>query len=71
MRPIQNTITKGQKTEHEIGEVNHFVAEMDHFSQCVMENKDPKTPGEEGLADMKVVAAIEKAARSGKKVAVT
>jgi predicted dehydrogenase len=65
------TITKGQKTEHEIGEVNHFAAEMDHFSECVMENKDPKTPGEEGLADMKVVEAIEEAARTGKKVAVS
>ena len=35
---------------------------MDHFSDCVLNGKDPRTPGEEGLADMRVIAAIEEAA---------
>lgn len=48
--------------------VDHFAAEMDHFSDCVMTNKDPKTPGEEGLRDMKIIMGIYEAARSGKTV---
>jgi predicted dehydrogenase len=47
---------------------DHFALEMDHMSQCVMENKEPKTPGEEGLRDMKIIMAIYEAARSGKTV---
>lgn len=45
--------------------VDHFAKEMDHMSQCVMENKAPLTPGEEGLRDMKIIAAIYQAAQSG------
>jgi predicted dehydrogenase len=50
--------------------VDHFAAEMDHFSECILQNKRPLTPGEEGLADMRVIAAIEEAARTGKVVRV-
>lgn len=46
--------------------VDHFAAEMDHMSGCVMENKQPLTPGEEGLRDLKIMAAIYEAAQSGK-----
>ena len=49
---------------------DHFAMEMDHMSQCVMENKEPLTPGEEGLRDMKLMMAIYEAARSNKTVRV-
>ncbi|RDC64550.1 hypothetical protein [Adhaeribacter pallidiroseus] len=29
----------------EIQEGNQFAAEMDHLSECILENKTPKTPG--------------------------
>jgi predicted dehydrogenase len=48
--------------------VDHFAAEMDHFSGCVLDGKEPLTPGEEGLRDLKVMMAIYEAARSGKTV---
>jgi predicted dehydrogenase len=60
---------KGKKTRLEITPVNHFAAEMEHFSQCILNNQPPRTPGEEGLADMRVMAAIEESARTGKPVA--
>jgi predicted dehydrogenase len=47
---------------------DHFALEVDHMSQCVMENKEPQTPGEEGLRDIKIMMAIYEAARSGKTV---
>jgi predicted dehydrogenase len=65
------TFKQRQETKHTLETVNHFAAEMDHLSECVMNNKDPLTPGEEGLADMKVIAAIEQAARTGQKTRVS
>jgi len=59
---------KGKKTKLDITPVNHFAAEMEHFSQCILENKPPRTPGQEGLADHIVMAAIEESARTGKSV---
>jgi predicted dehydrogenase len=41
---------------------------MDHMSECVMENKEPLTPGEEGLRDLRIMAAIYEAGRTGKTV---
>lgn len=49
---------------------DHFAMEMDHMSQCVMDNKEPLTPGEEGMRDIKLMMAIYEAARSGKTVKV-
>ncbi len=65
--------TSQEKTRSQINlpQKNHFAAEMDHLSTCILDNKDPLTPGEEGLADMKVMAAIEESVRTGKAVAVS
>jgi predicted dehydrogenase len=57
-------------TEYQLEQVNHFAAEMDHFSDCILNNKPLRTPGEMGLADMKIVAAIAEAAKSGRAVTV-
>ncbi len=47
---------------------NQFALEMDHMAECVMENKQPYTPGEEGLQDQKLMAVIYEAARTGKTI---
>jgi len=54
--------------QRELPEVDHFAAEMDHMSECVMENKQPLTPGEEGLRDLTIMQAIYEAARNQKTV---
>lgn len=54
--------------ERELPVVDHFAAEMDHMSGCVMENKETLTPGEEGLRDLQIMMAIYEAARAGKTV---
>jgi predicted dehydrogenase len=41
---------------------------MDHFSQSVMENRDPKTPGEEGLRDVRILQAIYNSAQEGRPI---
>jgi predicted dehydrogenase len=57
-------------TDKEIPSRDHFALEMDHMSQCVMENKEPLTPGEEGLRDIKLMMAIYESAKIGKTVKV-
>ena len=42
--------------------------EMDHFSECVQDNKEPLTPGEEGLKDLKIIEAICRFGRTGKPI---
>lgn len=39
-----------------------FTAEANHFSNCVQNNLEPKTPGEEGLRDMRYIAEIYRTA---------
>ena len=59
-----------QKAELQIRQVNHFAAEMDHFSDCILNNRDVRTPGAMGLADMRIIEAIGEAARTGRAVRV-
>jgi predicted dehydrogenase len=51
-----------------LGSKNQFATEMDHFSECVLDNKDPYTPGEEGLQDHRIMEAIYQSAREGRPV---
>jgi predicted dehydrogenase len=41
---------------------SHFQAEAEHFSQCVQDNLEPQSPGEEGLRDMRYIAEIYRSA---------
>jgi predicted dehydrogenase len=54
-----------QIEERKLEPKNHFALEMDHLASCVLGNKRPRTPGQEGLQDMRVIAAIYRAAESG------
>ena len=61
------------KIEHRetpwLGQKNQFALELDHMAECVMQNKTPYTPGEEGLQDQRIMEAIYQSAQSGKPVA--
>jgi predicted dehydrogenase len=39
-----------------------FTTQAEHFSNCIQNNLEPKTPGEEGLRDMRYIAEIYRAA---------
>ena len=41
---------------------DQFALELDHMAECVLNDRRPKTPGEEGLRDMKLLEAIYKSA---------
>ena len=47
---------------------NQFALEMDHMADCVQNDKTPFTPGEEGLQDHRILAALYEAAHNGRTV---
>jgi predicted dehydrogenase len=64
---LQLTLLRGRGPEpQDIPQTDHFATEMDEFSRCILENKPTRTPGEEGLKDMKVIEALYRAAGEGK-----
>ena len=56
------------KMNLDIPEKKQFATEIDHFSDCIMEDKIPYTPGEEGLQDQKIMEAIYESAANGGKL---
>ena len=57
-----------QVSEVQAGKDNQFAAELDHFAQCIQQDKDVHTPGEEGLQDQRVIEAIYESARTHRTV---
>jgi predicted dehydrogenase len=41
---------------------SHFQAEAEHFSNCILHNLEPQSPGEEGLTDMRLITRIYRSA---------
>ena len=62
---------KNGMEEKTFEEKNQFAIEMDYFSDCILTNKEPKTAGEEGLRDLKIMMAIYESAKTGKSIALT
>ena len=57
-----------ERREVDLGQKNHFALEMDHMAECVKTNKQPRTPGEEGMQDQRIITALYQAAESGRRV---
>ena len=52
----------------EVPQGNQFAAQMDHLAECIQSGEEPKTPGEEGLRDVRILEAIYTAAREHRPV---
>jgi predicted dehydrogenase len=61
----------GAVEERMLPQRDHFAGELDHFAECVQNNTEPLTPGEEGLKDMRIITAIYESAAGGKPVKLT
>ncbi len=68
--PIKGRTHKG---ELDYPHVTHQTVQMDEMSDIIFRGKQPIVPvdGEEGLRDMKIIDAIFKAVKTGKKVALS
>lgn len=58
----------GTETIQTFPQVDHFAGQIAYFSDCIANGVPPEADGEEGLADLRVLLAIEEAARSDKTV---
>lgn len=68
-RPVRQIMTvDGKQSEEEFKNTDHFGGEMKYFSQCILNNEDPEPDAEEGLADVRVLEAIEEALKTGRSV---
>jgi predicted dehydrogenase len=47
---------------------DQFAPELLHFSDCVLQGRDPLPSGEEGLADVRVIRALYRSAQRGRPV---
>ena len=45
-----------------------FAGQLDHLSQCILQDKEPIVSGEEGLRDLRIVEAIYKSAKTKKRI---
>jgi predicted dehydrogenase len=61
------TIRESGKTEEEtFRKTDQFGGETHYFSECILNNKHPEADGEEGLLDIRVIAAAERSLQSGR-----
>jgi predicted dehydrogenase len=58
----------GKSKEKTYRKRDQFAPELVYFAQCILEDREPEPSGEEGLADVRVLEAIARAAKSGKSV---
>lgn len=49
---------------------DQFVGQLDHLAECAMTGREPLVAGEEGLRDMRLIEAIYRSAREGKRLLV-
>jgi glucose-fructose oxidoreductase len=61
------TTSAGSK-EHSFSPVEQFGNETQYFSDCILNDLHPEADGEEGLLDMRVLAAIERSLGTGETV---
>lgn len=55
----------GEVIDRTFAQTDHFAGQTGYFSDCILNGVVPEADGEEGLADVRALLAIEEAARTG------
>ncbi len=58
----------GEKRIREYAKRDQFAPELLHFSDCVLTGRDPQPGGREGLADVRIIRALYRSAKTGRPV---
>lgn len=45
---------------------DQFAAELEHFSQCILDDRAPEPSGMEGLADVRIIEAMHRSIKTGR-----
>lgn len=68
---IEHEMTIAKKKHAEsFKKTDQFGGELKYFSDCILEDREPEADGEEGLLDVRVIAAIEQSLLSGERQAI-
>jgi predicted dehydrogenase len=63
---LQHHLTLDGKTKSKsFGKRDQFAPELEHFSRCILEDREPEPNAEEGICDLRVIDAILQSARTG------
>ncbi len=63
---LKHRLTIGEKTvEREFPTTDQFGGELHYFSDCILHDREPEPNGAEGLADVRIISAIERALVTG------
>jgi glucose-fructose oxidoreductase len=54
----------GDDKSEKFDQVDQFGGEVEYFSQCILDNKQPEPDGYEGLADIRIVQALIESTRT-------
>ncbi len=66
---LEHHLTIDDKTKTQsFGKRDQFAPEIEYFSRCILDGREPEPNGEEGLLDLRVVDALLTSAASGKPV---
>ena len=60
----ERTVEK-KKTSETFKKTDHFGGELKYFSECILNHRNPEPDGQEGMLDVRVLAAIEQALKTG------
>jgi predicted dehydrogenase len=68
---LEYKVVSGEHQEqHKTPKRDQFAPELLHFAECIMKNEQPCPSGYEGLADIRVIEALQESAMTGKTVKV-
>lgn len=68
-KDLEQTITvDGQSEKTTFPRRDQFAAELIYFSDCIQQDKTPEPSGLEGLADVRVLEALDRSAQKGKMI---
>jgi predicted dehydrogenase len=65
-KSLEHFLTIGEKKDNiTYKNTDHFGGEMKYFSDCILQEIDPEPDAEEGLADVRVLEAIQRSLKTG------
>jgi predicted dehydrogenase len=65
---FKHTVSIGEtkkKTEETFKPTDQFGGELKYFSDCILKDQQPEADGEEGMLDIRIIAALERALQTG------
>ncbi|HEX4228145.1 MAG TPA: Gfo/Idh/MocA family oxidoreductase [Bryobacteraceae bacterium] len=67
-KPKMTLTVDGKEQEITFHTTDQFGGEIEYFSRCILEDKEPEPSGYEGLADIRIIQALLESMRAGQPV---